>query len=291
MRLAYYALGGGLGHLVRARAFLHTLGLDDQAVILTASDYASDRRVVGDIEMAVAPTSLQQVPGALRDWTLQQLARVHATHLCVDVFPAGILGELCDLPRDLPIEFWHVARLLQWSAYAPCIAGLPPRFRRTFRTEALSAPHAQFLDAHSDEVLDLTLVDPPLVQAEVTASESYWLVVHSGPQAEVAQLLAYADEIRTIESADVPLWVISANAPAQLPPQTRVLDVYPASPYFAAARRIFSAAGFNIMRQTSACRDKHSVMSMPRRFDDQATRARLARRRLAFEKASCTGDL
>ena len=27
--VVYYAMGGGLGHLVRARAVLHTLGLED----------------------------------------------------------------------------------------------------------------------------------------------------------------------------------------------------------------------------------------------------------------------
>jgi len=44
--IVYYAIGGGLGHLVRARAVLHTLGVAD-AVLVTASPFAKDARVTG----------------------------------------------------------------------------------------------------------------------------------------------------------------------------------------------------------------------------------------------------
>src|SRR5262249_19727152 len=44
--ILYSALGGGLGHLARARKVLAALGL--AATILTASPFAGDARVVGD---------------------------------------------------------------------------------------------------------------------------------------------------------------------------------------------------------------------------------------------------
>jgi hypothetical protein len=100
--------------------------------------------------------------------------------------------------------------------------------------------------------------------------------VHSGPESEVAELIAFAAEIRAAERNDVALWVASPQAPAALPAGARVLDVFPAEAYFTAAQRIFSAAGFNIMRQTVPYRAKHTVLPMPRHFDDQFERARRA---------------
>ena len=272
MRIVYYAIGGGLGHLVRARAFLHTLNLSDAAVVLTASDHARDARVVGELDIAFAPKSLEANPAAFRAWLLSALARLQPDALCIDAFPAGVLGELCDLPQ-LGFDFWHVARLLRWNEYAAQLTGAGPHYRRVFRVEALTPPHQQFLERHSDSIEDLALVDPDGT-APVQPDAPYWLVVHSGPESEVAELVAYADEIRHAENADIALLVISASAPHDLPPAARALDVYPATSYFAAAQRIFSAAGFNVMRQMAPWRAKHCVLPMPRRFDDQFARLR-----------------
>ena len=273
MRIVYYAIGGGLGHLVRARAFLHTLNLSDDAVVLTASDHARDARVVGDLEIVCVPKSLDQNRAQFRSWLLHELARLQPDCLCVDAFPAGILGELCDLPQ-LRIEQWHVARLLRWNEYLKQLSGVCPRYQRTFRVETLTPPHQQFLQQHSDCIEDLTLIDPRVDPIVLSAKEPYWLIVHSGPAAEVAELIAYADEIRNAENTTVPLLIITSDAPDKLPSGARVLDVHPATAYFAAAQRIFSAAGFNVMRQTAPWREKQSVLPMQRRFDDQIARLR-----------------
>jgi rRNA maturation protein Nop10 len=116
----------------------------------------------------------------------------------------------------------------------------------------------------------------PSGAAPLPGNEPYWLIVHSGPQSEVAELIAYANDIRAAEASDVALWVASPQAPVNLAASVRVLDVFPADAYFAAAQRIFSAAGFNIMRQTAPYRGKQTVLPMPRRFDDQFERARRA---------------
>lgn len=272
MRIVYYAFGGGLGHLVRARAFLHTLNLTRDAVVLTASDAAHDRRIVGDLDVLHAPPALDANPGAFRAWVLDALARLAPDVFCTDVFPVGILGELCDLPSGA-IAFWHVARRLRWSAYAPCVSGVPPHYARVFRVEGLDADQQRFLEHCSDGIEDLELIDPPADEARIDVPERYWLIVHSGPDTEVAQLIAYADEVRSAERLDVPLLAITRRAPRALPPNTRVIDAYPATPYFAAAQRIFSAGGFNTLRQARAWREKLWVLPMERRFDQQAGRA------------------
>jgi len=279
MRLLYYAIGGGLGHLVRARAFLHTLGLGADATVLTASAFADDRRVVGDLEVLRAPLELQEDAAAMRDWLLAELARRRIDVFCVDAFPAGILGELCDWPTDGP-ECWHVARLLRWDVYAGLVQGPPPRFARCWRLEALAQDHQAFLDAHCERSDDLDLRDPPSAATSdapgVAPSEKFWLVVHSGPKSEVDELVAFAREMRAAEGCEVAIRVASAHASSDPATNVHALDLHPASVLFARAQRIFSAAGFNVMRETASHRARQRVLPMPRRFDDQYERARRA---------------
>ena len=279
MRLLYYAMGGGLGHLVRARAFLHTLGLGADATVLTASPFADDRRVIGDLDVLRAPLELQADAAAFRDWLLTELARRRIDLFCVDAFPAGILGELCDWPAGGP-QCWHVARLLRWGAYADLVRGPPPRFARCWRLEALAPDHQAFLDMHCERSDDLALCDPPAAAAiegtGVAAGESFWLVVHSGPKSEVEELIAFARDMRAAEGSEVAIRVASAHASSDPATNVHALDLHPASTLFARAQRIFSAAGFNIMRETAAHRARQRVLPMPRRFDDQYERARRA---------------
>jgi len=277
--LVYYAMGGGLGHLVRARAFLHTIGYQGRATVVTASELAKDTRVAGGLDVLQAPAELERDAPAFRQWLSQQITRLGADCLCVDAFPAGILGELERWPSD--IALWHVARLLRWREYAPLLRGAPLAFERCWCVEPLEIEHRAFLAACCNAVEDLVLSDPPQPYAARTTTneaEPYWLVVHTGPEVEVAELLDYASEIRSLEQASVSLLLITRNAPCDLPAHTRQLDVFPAEPYFANAQRIFTAAGFNSMRQTARYASKRAVLPMPRRFDDQFERARRARR-------------
>jgi hypothetical protein len=71
--------------------------------------------------------------------------------------------------------------------------------------------------------------------------------------------------------------LVATTQDIRLPEGFERTDTYPASRLFAAATRIISAAGFNIMLETEPWRAKHDVMPLPRSFDDQYTRA--ARRR------------
>ena len=278
MRVLYYAMGGGLGHLVRARAVVHTLGLEAGAALISASPHAQDARVAGALDIVLAPQALQRDAAAWRDWLLARVQERRPDVLCVDAFPVGILGELCDLP-SLPCALWHVARLLRWPAYAPLVRGAAPRYARVLRVEALAPAQQAWLEAHAAASEDLALIDPPHAPPALPplTRTPHWLVVHSGPAAEVAQLVAYADEARAIERRTLPLLVVSADPPATLPPQAYALDAFPAAACFPGAERIFSAAGFNVVRQAARFRAKHVLVPLPRRFDDQFERARRVR--------------
>jgi hypothetical protein len=110
----------------------------------------------------------------------------------------------------------------------------------------------------------------------VPSDDRYWLIVHSGPLAEVEELVAYTAELRRLHGSDVEVRVATPCHPT-LPPGFERIDAFPATPLFGAAERIITAAGFNVMLETERHRERHEVVPFPRRFDDQFLRA--ARRR------------
>ncbi|GAA4604688.1 hypothetical protein BJY16_005104 [Actinoplanes octamycinicus] len=269
-----YAPGGGLGHLTRIRAYLHTVHGDEPATILTGSPFAADPRVLGPHR--VLPVAA--------------LPSLRPSELVVDAFPAGIDGELRSLPRGARTV--HLARLLRWDAYAALLPSVPIRFDQTWILEDLRPAHAAHLARTSAACgpLHLTdppdLVDPPYLIDQLSDSahpQAVWLVAHSGPDPEIHELLAYARECASLEGCRPRLLVAAPHRPAGLPDDVEHTDRYPVWPLFADVERIVTAAGFNVVRQLAPWRAKHRMLPFPRRWDDQFTRA--ARARLAGSPA------
>jgi hypothetical protein len=252
--ILYYAIGGGLGHLVRARAVLHTLGVAERAVLLTASPHAADARVVGDVPVVRVPDALDGDRAALRRWVTDLVAGLQPERIVVDAFPAGVLGELRD-PLGVPLD--HVARLLRWPRYARRLDGPLPRIETTLVVEPLHADHAAALAAASARLVPLVLVDPPAPARDDAAGAA--LVVHAGPEPEVRALTALAastgHQVRIVR------------------PGGDDLDVHPAAALFERAAAIVTAAGFNAMRQAEPFRDRHLYLPFARPLDDQTARA------------------
>lgn len=277
-RALYYALGGGLGHITRARTFLHQFGL--RATVLAS---AAPQPATTGMDLLTVPAELPATADALADWLQRQLRRLRPDTLYLDSFPAGLLGELSRvaLPADLRIH--HLARLLRWPDYAPLLGENPPRLHRVHRLEPLQAVHEDWLRGQADEIQDLTLSDLPGAH-DPAAADTFaalprprWLVVHSGPAEEIDELLDYARQQARCEDQRPSLTLISPRAPTRLRSGEQWLPCYPASPLFPQADRIVTACGFNTMYQTLPYRDRHRFLPLPRRYDDQYARAALAR--------------
>lgn len=282
----YYALGGGLGHITRARALLAQLGA--QARILTRAEHAADPRLSRGLNLLPVPDGLE--PAALGPWIQALLHRERPQVLFLDSFPAGLFGEFCGmrLPPDLRLE--HVARLLRWDVYSAVLQGESPRLHRVHILEDLAPAHAAWLRRHAGQVSRLALRDPPMPAADPGARKRFealprprWLVVHAGPPAEIRELLDYAREQALAEGGAPSLCLVSPDTGEDPAGEVLRLDCYPAAPLFPLADRIISACGFNIMRQTLPFRERHRFLPMPRRFDDQFARA--AARRACLERA------
>ena len=267
--ILYYAVGGGLGHLTRGRRVLEQLGLANDAAIVTASPYASDARVTGGIAVIQVPAHLEHAPDEHRAW-MRGLA---AERLIVDTFPGGIHGELCGL--DVPMDL--VARLLRWDEYRGAVPDPLPRFETAWLLEELEPDHHAFVCANSGRQAILPV--PPVLsgQAGLPVLHPFWLIVHSGPEDEVRELVAYTSELRALAMHAPARILVATRCGNSLPEGFETIDAYPAAALFPHAERIISAAGFNVMLETEPWRDKHEVIPFARRFDDQYRRA--ARRR------------
>jgi predicted glycosyltransferase len=209
--------------------------------------------------------------------------------ILIDTFPGGLVGELAGLAEIAHTRLTYVGRLLRSTAYFELYPNARAmRFARGYLVELLNADHEADVRRMVDgEVVALELRDPDPAPAEALPAlpETFWLVVHSGPADEVAELLAYARDLQRLESCDDPIVVVSPIPTAEVEVGDALhIDVFPATRLFERAARIVSACGFNVMRQTLAHRDRHSYLPLPRRFDDQFARA--ARRRATSVRGS-----
>ena len=244
--IVYYAVGGGLGHLARGMRVIEKLGLRD-AIIATASPYA-DRVCKSFLRV---PRELDGDVAGHRAW----LRELRPDQIIADTFPGGIQGELCGL--DVPIDY--VARLLRWDAYRAAVPFELPRIGTTYVVEELT--HSPFGN--------VVLLDLRPAEVEVVAEDDYWLVVHSGPDDEVRELVEFAKAFGKPKRLEV----------------VSHADVWPASTLFPAAAKIVTAAGFNVMLETEQWRAKHVVVPFARRYDDQFVRAARRKKRLSSANA------
>lgn len=284
--ILYYALGGGLGHLTRARAVIHTLGLSGPVTVITASPQALDPRVLGEWRVVRVPVELARDRPEYRRWLERTVREPEPSRIFIDAFPAGIQGELCAFPWPPEAHRDHIARLLRWPRYAAELRGELPEFHRAFFVEPLTSAHLEVVDRHSERLESLRLSDPPspasLTPAtlDVAPDRPFWLVVHAGSEEETQDLLSYARTIRDREAPRRRLLLVAPNRPRMLAADVEFLDHFPARDLFPAAERIFTACGFNAMRQTEPFREKHRFLPFARRFDDQFRRAARRRREL-----------
>jgi hypothetical protein len=271
-----YALGGGLGHLTRARCVIGALGLDGEAAILSASRYARDPRVTGGVPVIEVPRRLGRDRAGFRRWMAATLREVAPHELIVDSFPGGILGELCGM--ELPPSRL-VARHLRWPAYRGRLAGPVPHYDTAFVIEPLAAPHRDALDTIAQRLEPLALTPSAAQSAGPTEplhAGPHVVVVHSGPADELEELIDLAHEHRPATS--VAVLVVSPDRPSRLPAGTVWRNVYPIAPHLRHAELTVTAAGWGAMHDTAHVRDRHRFVPFPRPLDDQFARARAARR-------------
>lgn len=243
--VAYFAPGGGLGHLNRAIA-----------VCLRLRDAKVEARIVTNSPFAEGLAALARCP-IIRlkgdRWTESAHAFVDEMQpraIVTDTFPYGLRDEWrSEKPRPPLIP---VARRLLTPFPIE-----PKDFSLIIRAEPLSVEHRASLG--SSEVLPgPILLSPGRIATPIPITldrDDLTLIVHSGPAEELAVLIALAQP---------PYAVIS--------PWSNV-EYYPATNLYSRADCIITGAGYNSMADLLAHRARHTAVPFPRRYDDQHARA------------------
>ena len=278
-------MGGGLGHLTRAYAFLHDFGLLENATILTTSRFAKDKRVVGNVDLIEVTEEIASNENAYKNFLRQQFQDNTIETIYIDSFPFGIRCEFLNFDFG-ETKINYIARLLDWNRYSGAVRfEKTPSFETCFILEDLETAHREFISRNTNNVQNLSLNYPlpalsnetMIAVEEIEHKNPFWLIVHSGDQSELSELVDFADEQRIIENQNVELIIITPIDYRAAVSNCLVFDVYPASVLFPLAARIFTGCGFNVMNQTKDVRNKHQFIPFSRRYDNQYRRAGLIR--------------
>jgi len=279
----YYALGGGFGHLARTRAVLEALGeaASGSVRVVASVDSNAPPALIRGLDLLPIPAHARNDPASFGPWLRGLLHRLRPRTLYLDCFPAGLFGELCGMELPEGLRIVHLARLLRWDKYHALLQGDAPRLHLTYRLEPLRDEHERWLVEHSQTVQDLAFrpsvaveeIAPDLRRRLEKAGRPLWVVVHSGPDEEIEELLAYGREMAAAECVTPCFVLVAPRRPANFPANVLHLSCFPARPLFPLADRIITACGFNLMAETAPYRAIHRFLPMPRRFDDQFARA------------------
>lgn len=231
--IAYYAPGSGLGHLNR--------GL---AVCLALRDMGHDARLLSNSPLArgVAGLARCSVVGVAPEEAEAYVRQAGPAVLVMDTFAEGLRGE-----RPRARAMVHVARRLLRPV---AVEG----FDAVIQAEPVAAEQEAMLPGDAVRLPGPIRLAPGRVATPVPREldrDGLHLVVHSGPAAEVAQLVALAPAPRAVVN----------------------LNYYPACNVMGRAAHVYSGAGYNVMADMLGRRN-HTAVPFPRRYDDQAARLR-----------------
>lgn len=267
MKLLYYCLGGGFGHFTRFAAFCHTTSL--QPELITANSEIAGCGLLNDLKIHSPENDDLKSKESFALWLEKVICASGAARIFIDAFPGGILGELAGLKVLQRCETVYLARILQWQKYLRRIDGELPEFNEVFLLENLKPEQMNYIESLKCRVSRLKLTDPPGPEISDLPS-GFWLIIHSECNDELLQLWKFALETAEIEGCSPFFVVVSPHSrPDFLPKTVLHLNLYPAYSLFSQAAKVFSAAGFNMVRQMSPFRGNHYLLPFARSLDDQ----------------------
>ena len=263
MRVLYYALGGGHGHVLRGLAVLSRLG---------HGTLIGPRRLAGWAETLGVDYLAPPEP-----YDLEWIDAVPTPGLLlVDVFPRGVVAELPPLLARTPA--WLVSRCVSPAYYLhpPVRAAISRCYERVVWTEPPPAA-LRALDVPRTDIPPVMLRPPTLTRTEarreldVRAGHRLLLGLGSGgieQQARLCRLLA-----KVAARVGAALRFVSA----ELPPLPPVTPVFPAARVLAAADVVVTAGGYHAFHETRAAGVPTIFIPQRRRYDDQWHRVAGAR--------------
>ncbi|THB69030.1 MAG: hypothetical protein D6B27_01280 [Gammaproteobacteria bacterium] len=270
-KVCFLAPGSGLGHIVRATAIAIAIEMqsnsDISTTILSSSKYSLGLSRLTGVE-------IEHI--SLKDWSVQaikRLAEITPDLIICDSFPFGINGELLAFPEFLEKSV-YIARHLKFKDYLDRkLNRAAPANNALFSIiiEPLQSEHMEWISTTGNPVH--TTKHPVIFPAErffipipsqiqkILQERPIDLVIHSGPEQELKQLLQHTSAERCL-----------LITPEPKIKGYRWLEYFPAKNLFKYADKIITGAGYNSMAEAAGYRKKHIAVAFNRNYDDQHAR-------------------
>lgn len=269
----YYAVGGGLGHLTRAKVFLDHFGYTSYSVI-TPITYAY--LIFPPEKIILIPQPLTENLLQYKTWIKSIISDPKYDHLIVDTFPNGVIGELLPaLTKNKKVTY--VSRRLKWDAYAAKIN--PYSFDESYLLEELEYNHRSYIQKISKAAY-YSQLDYPFHSLEkswqkhlLQIKKPIWLIIHSENAEELHTLISFAKE-KALSESTKPYFLVITNQVARLSQEGRVIRYYPGWAFYPYAQKIFTGCGFNSMYIPIPEGVAHHYIPFARKYDDQYWRVR-----------------
>ena len=281
----HYALGGGLGHLVRQLAIANSIHKQvaekSKSTIVTTSEFAPlvtqlvTHQDHAHIQFELLPPSC--LPVESEHLLSKLIGSKPIACLIVDVFPRGLGGELVNcfveqpnLPRVLVARNLPPGYLSQFQVES----FVRNNYSRVFRIE----PEAPFENLPQSQ-----LTCPVLFQSATTNpapattqdEERRVLVIGSGTRAECHELRRLADDLNSIASSN-----IADDTSQQCKfyfhgPTLTDNDRFhwPPASQLAGFDLIIGSAGYNLFWETRLAQLPAILFAQPRKYDNQRIRS------------------
>lgn len=284
--IAFYTIGAGMGHLTRTLKVINALHLKNPIIVFSNSQFIQKDQEFVDLKkyyqhlniklMSVTPET-QEASFLL--YFIDLLNKNKVQELYIDCFPVGIYGELNGLSKQLPnITIHLIARLIDWQNYKTLI-NKDNHFSSIFFVEELDEEQSHYYQKNSKELKAL-LLNNLLQNIESSNSlkpehqQPFCLIVHSGTQDEVAQLIDYCIQKLRFNKTNYKIVLIS---PWGIPTQYKSEDIsviqgYPIQKWLVSAKIIVSGGGFNLMNEVCNLGITHWVLPFERKYDNQFIR-------------------
>jgi hypothetical protein len=196
--ILYYALGGGLGHLTRSLALIEhapeTLKSQVRILVSTKSAHAAQRSFPCPVDRV--PDRVMADAGGYEKY-LTDYFKMHSFRCVVmDTFPFGLLGEMKYKMPHAPRVL--VGRYLRWEAYRAACGGVDDAAwpEDTVVIEQQDAVYDSELRNHGFVAMapwPVSPIRPP--DLPDPSAEPACCIVHSGPPAEIDQLVHLAKRV------------------------------------------------------------------------------------------------
>ena len=265
-KLLFLAPGAGLGHLNRCLALaIEAKEFELDAIILTSSLFAKTLSAMSGIQIIELPMNkwVAGVEPLVED--------LDPDIIFLDSFPFGIRNEWSKIPAEK--KCIYLARHLKIAAYfnKGNMHSTLRDFDKIVILESLEEKHQEMISDSGVETISIkaiTIADGDLIvqipsRLKDLMVQDYQLIVHSGPDTELQQLVYAAEKF------DERIIIIAPRVSYR---NYDVFDFYPAKILFPKATRIFSGAGYNSMADLIPYTGKSIIIPFERTYDNQAWR-------------------